>query len=99
LARLVITDLGTVPLTGADEREQRLMDATLARVHTALQGRWGSPAGYFARRIADNNDLTGISGPEENEKGTGGRPANPSRLPPTLIKASLQHRQARSRAA
>jgi hypothetical protein len=33
-----------------------------------LRFRWAVQADYFARRIADN-DLTGISGPEENEKG------------------------------
>jgi homoserine kinase type II len=34
----LLTWVPGVPLTGADEREQRLMGATLARVHTALQG-------------------------------------------------------------
>lgn len=33
-----------------------------------LRPRWAVQADYFARRIAEN-DLTGIAGPEENEKG------------------------------
>ena len=33
-----------------------------------LRFRWAVQANYFAWRIAENN-LTGISGPEENEKG------------------------------
>ena len=32
-----------------------------------LRFRWAVQADYFARRITDN-DLTGISGPEDNEK-------------------------------
>ena len=30
--------------------------------------RWAVQADYFARRI-DGNDLTGIAGPQDNEKG------------------------------
>lgn len=33
-----------------------------------LRFRWAVQADYFARRVSAN-DLTGISGPEENEKG------------------------------
>jgi hypothetical protein len=33
-----------------------------------LRFRWAVRADYFARRITEN-DLTGIAGPEENEKG------------------------------
>jgi hypothetical protein len=33
-----------------------------------LRFRWAVQANYFAWRIAENN-LTGITGPEENEKG------------------------------
>ena len=33
-----------------------------------LRFRWAVQADYFARRIT-GNDLTGIAGPEENEKG------------------------------
>jgi len=33
-----------------------------------LRFRWGVQANYFAWRIAEN-DLTGISGPQDNEKG------------------------------
>jgi Ser/Thr protein kinase RdoA (MazF antagonist) len=37
-------------------------------LHVMLRFRWAVQANYFAWRIA-RNDLTGISGPEENEKG------------------------------
>jgi hypothetical protein len=33
-----------------------------------LRFRWAVQADYFARRIAEN-DLTGVSGPRDNEKG------------------------------
>jgi homoserine kinase type II len=33
-----------------------------------LRFRWAVQANYFAWRIAEN-DLTGISGPQDNEKG------------------------------
>jgi hypothetical protein len=33
-----------------------------------LRFRWAVQADYFARRITEN-DLTGLAGPEENEKG------------------------------
>jgi len=43
-----------------------------AEVHAGLvpmlRFRWGVQANYFAWRIAEN-DLTGISGPQDNEKG------------------------------
>jgi hypothetical protein len=35
---------------------------------TMLRFRWAVQADYFARRIA-NHDLTGITGPADNEKG------------------------------
>jgi len=50
-------DQGTL---GPDEVERGLAPM--------LRFRWAVQANYFAWRIAENN-LTGISGPEENEKG------------------------------
>ncbi|HTR92359.1 MAG TPA: hypothetical protein VMI73_11520 [Trebonia sp.] len=46
-----------------------LTEAQLAAgLPVLLRFRWAVQADYFAWRIAEN-DLTGIAGPEENEKG------------------------------
>jgi homoserine kinase type II len=68
-----------VMYVGGPERAAELIGAYLLhgpldRAETAhglaamLRFRWAVQADYFARRIAEN-DLTGISGPWENEKG------------------------------
>lgn len=64
---------------GGPDRAGGMVDAYLARgtvtraeaddgLHRMLRFRWAVQADYFAFRIA-GNDLTGISGPHENEKG------------------------------
>lgn len=56
-------------LTAAYLREGMLDPAEVARGLAAmLRFRWAVQANYFAWRIAEN-DLTGISGPQDNEKG------------------------------
>ena len=68
-----------VMYVGGPEHAQELIRAYLdegtlkpAEVHRSLEPmlrfRWAVQANYFAWRIASNN-LTGITGPEENEKG------------------------------
>jgi Ser/Thr protein kinase RdoA (MazF antagonist) len=62
------------PAQARDLAEAYLKEGVLAHVEVdqglaAMLGfRWAVQANYFAWRIA-HNDLTGISGPDENEKG------------------------------
>jgi Ser/Thr protein kinase RdoA (MazF antagonist) len=69
----------TVMYTGGPDHAGELIDAYLrggvldrAEVHTGpaplLRFRWAVQADYFAWRIVEH-DMTGISGPEDNEKG------------------------------
>jgi Ser/Thr protein kinase RdoA (MazF antagonist) len=58
-----------VPLVSAYQREGILGAAEIQHgLAPMLRFRWAVQANYFAWRIA-GNDLTGISGPQENEKG------------------------------
>jgi Ser/Thr protein kinase RdoA (MazF antagonist) len=68
-----------VMYVGGPDHAQQLIQAYLAQgtlgpaevqhgLAPMLQFRWAVQANYFAWRIAENN-LTGITGPEENEKG------------------------------
>jgi homoserine kinase type II len=62
------------PRSAADMIDAYLAAGTMGRTEVAeglelmLRFRWAVQADYFARRIT-GNDLTGITGPEENEKG------------------------------
>ena len=62
------------PDSAADMVDAYLASGAMSRTEVdgglalMLRFRWAVQADYFARRIAEN-DLTGIAGPEENEKG------------------------------
>jgi len=51
-----------------DEVAARCLAEVTEGLDLMLRFRWAVQADYFARRIT-GNDLTGITGPEENEKG------------------------------
>jgi len=56
-------------MTGAYQAADLLSEQEVADgLAVMLRFRWAVQADYFARRIT-TNDLTGITGPEENEKG------------------------------
>lgn len=63
------TDGGAHALKGlSEQRRVYLVDSGEGTLTPMLRMRWAVQADYFAGRIS-TNDLTGIGGPNENEKG------------------------------